>query len=164
MAIVWLLERIGEVFAPLRPITAEVAAVRMARPWRFAKKEHLVKITISMLVLAAFMVGGCETNRPTNDSALDLSGNAPTPVASAQPASVAPSAYPMTTAAPEPATGTINAAVAPASNTYTIKHGDTLWKIAASHYGDGKKWKQIADANPGIAPSSLRVGQTITLP
>jgi nucleoid-associated protein YgaU len=122
-----------------------------------------VKITISMLVLGAFMVGGCELNRPTNDSALDLSGNSPTPVASAQPTNVAPMA-PMQTAAPDPATGTINAAVAPASNTYTIKHGDTLWSIAASHYGDGKKWKQIADANPGISPSALRVGQTITLP
>lgn len=123
-----------------------------------------MKITIALLVLAGFMVGGCETNRPMNDSALDLSGNTPTPVASAQPTSVMPAASPMTTVAPDPSAGTINAAVAPASNTYTIKHGDTLWKIAASHYGDGKKWKQIADANPGISPSSLRVGQTITLP
>jgi 5'-nucleotidase / UDP-sugar diphosphatase len=121
-----------------------------------------VKIAISMLALAALMAGGCEMNRPTNDSALDLSGNTPTPVASAQPASIAPT--PMVTAAPDPASPTINAAVAPASNTYTIKHGDTLWKIAATHYGDGKKWKQIADANPGINPSGLRVGQTITLP
>jgi 5'-nucleotidase len=115
-----------------------------------------------MLVLAAFMLCGCEMNRPTNDSALDLSPSSSTPVASAQPTNVGPA--PMQTAAPDPAAGTINAAVAPASNTYTIKHGDTLWKIAASHYGDGKKWKQIADANPGISPSALRVGQTITLP
>src|ERR1700683_3565564 len=114
----------------------------MARPWAFCEKEHLVKITIALLVLAGFMVGGCEMNRPTNDSALDLSGNTPTPVASAQPTPVMP-ASPMTTVAPDPSAGTINAAVAPASNTYTIKHGDTLWKIAASHYGDGKKWKQI---------------------
>ena len=48
--------------------------------------------------------------------------------------------------------------------TYTVKKGDTLWKIAAAHYGDGRKWKQIVDANPGLTPEKLKVGQTITLP
>jgi 5'-nucleotidase len=47
---------------------------------------------------------------------------------------------------------------------YTVKPGDTLWKIAATHYGDGHKWKQIVDANPGLEPSKLKIGQTITLP
>ena len=55
-------------------------------------------------------------------------------------------------------------AVPSSSNTYTIKPGDTLWKIAAEHYGDGRKWKQIADANQGLEPSKLRIGQSITLP
>jgi len=122
-----------------------------------------VKIAIASLGLAFLLAGGCQMNRPANDSALDLSGNAPASAAPAQTA-YAPPAAPMQTAAPDPSSATINAAVAPSSNTYTIKPGDTLWKIAASHYGDGKKWKQIADANPGIIPSSLRVGQTITLP
>ncbi len=48
--------------------------------------------------------------------------------------------------------------------TYTIKKGDTLWSIAARHYGDGKKWTQIVDANPGVDPKKLAVGQVITLP
>jgi 5'-nucleotidase len=139
-----------------------VVAARTARHG-VLKKEHVVKLAISFLVLAALAAGGCETNKPTNDSALDLSGSGTAPANPVQTAYAPPSA-PMQTAAPDPASPTINAAVAPSSNTYTIKHGDTLWKIAAAHYGDGKKWKQIADANPGISPSALRVGQTITLP
>jgi nucleoid-associated protein YgaU len=66
---------------------------------------------------------------------------------------------------PDPALSSSTPASSAASgNSYTIKKGDTLWKIATQHYGDGKKWHQIADANPGLTPSALRVGQTITLP
>jgi nucleoid-associated protein YgaU len=70
---------------------------------------------------------------------------------------------PVQTATPDPALSS-STPTAASANTYTIKKGDTLWKIATQHYGDGKKWHQIADANPGLTPSALRVGQTITLP
>ena len=49
-------------------------------------------------------------------------------------------------------------------NSYTVKKGDTLYAIARAKYGDGKQWQRIAQANPGVSPSSLKVGQTITLP
>ena len=61
-------------------------------------------------------------------------------------------------------TPTMSDSTTAGGGTYTIKQGDTLWKIATAHYGDGKKWKEIVDANPGLEPSKLRVGQTITLP
>jgi 5'-nucleotidase len=72
-------------------------------------------------------------------------------------------------AAPDPALSTSTPVAASvgnsaAGNSYTVKKGDTLWQIAASHYGDGKKWREIASANPGLTPSALRVGQTIELP
>jgi 5'-nucleotidase len=47
---------------------------------------------------------------------------------------------------------------------YTIKKGDTLYGIAVAHYGDGKQWTRIANANPGIDPSRLMVGKTIIIP
>jgi nucleoid-associated protein YgaU len=47
---------------------------------------------------------------------------------------------------------------------YTIKKGDTLYSIARSRYGDGKQWSRIAQANPGIDPQKLAVGQVITIP
>lgn len=53
---------------------------------------------------------------------------------------------------------------ATAGGKYTVKAGDTLYRIAVSHYGDGKQWKKIADANPGVTPSHLKVGQSINLP
>jgi 5'-nucleotidase len=49
-------------------------------------------------------------------------------------------------------------------NTYTVQEGDTLWSIAEEHYGDGQRWEDIVEANPGLAPENLAVGQEITLP
>jgi len=48
--------------------------------------------------------------------------------------------------------------------TYTIQPKDTLWSIAKRHLGDGKRWKEIVDENPGLDPQKLRIGQTIRLP
>jgi 5'-nucleotidase len=49
-------------------------------------------------------------------------------------------------------------------NSYTVQKGDTLYGIARQRYGDGKQWQKIASANPGVSPSSLKVGQTILIP
>jgi 5'-nucleotidase len=110
------------------------------------------------------MAVGCQQQpkqAATDSAALQVSpAPAPTPVAYNSPA-------PMQTMTPDPALSQSAPAAASASasgNTYTIKKGDTLWKIAAAHYGSGQKWKEIADANPGLTPSSLRVGQSISLP
>lgn len=58
-----------------------------------------------------------------------------------------------------------NAPAAPmGGGTYTIRQGDTLFSIAKSRYGDGKQWTRIVQANPGLTPEKLKVGQTITIP
>jgi nucleoid-associated protein YgaU len=49
-------------------------------------------------------------------------------------------------------------------SSYTVKHGDTLYRIAKQHYGDGKQWRQIADANPGLTPATLQAGQKLVMP
>jgi peptidoglycan endopeptidase LytF len=51
-----------------------------------------------------------------------------------------------------------------AAGKYMVKTGDTLSSIASSQYGSVNQWKAILAANPGLKPSSLRVGQTINLP
>ena len=47
---------------------------------------------------------------------------------------------------------------------YTVKKGDTLFHIAKTAYGDGKKWTLIASANPGLTPQTLKTGQTLVIP
>jgi 5'-nucleotidase len=47
---------------------------------------------------------------------------------------------------------------------YVVKKGDTLYSIARSHYGDGKQYKKIVAANPGVSARNLKAGQTLTLP
>ena len=117
-----------------------------------------VKITIPLFALALLMAAGCQQTKTADaqPSAIDVTN--PTPLA-AQPQPT-PVAMPVA----DTSTPTINATITTGGNSYTVKPGDTLWKIAASHYGDGKKWKEIVDANPGLQPSKLRIGMTINLP
>jgi nucleoid-associated protein YgaU len=51
--------------------------------------------------------------------------------------------------------------------TYTIKKGDSLWKIAKRVYGDGGKWRTIYDANKkviGKNPNLIYPGQKLVIP
>ena len=57
--------------------------------------------------------------------------------------------------------------VAPAAKqTYTVKKGDTLSKIAQQFYGSPKKWRRIVDANKDKLGQSqvLKVGMVLAIP
>lgn len=60
-----------------------------------------------------------------------------------------------------------NAKPETAGNSYTVVSGDSLSKIAKSHYDDASKWHQIYDANKALIgdnPDHIEVGQVLTIP
>ena len=122
-------------------------------------------VLVAMVLVVAGCLLGCE--KQTSDEFTDETdtgdivplepvdtydtGYTPGPITvSVEPASAAP---PPSSPAP-----------AGAGRTHTVRRGDTLWSIAKRTYGDGQKWRQIAEANPGLEPTKLRVGQQIVLP
>jgi len=50
------------------------------------------------------------------------------------------------------------------ANSYTVVHGDCLWKIAVRAYGDGYKWVAIAKTNNLKNPNIIHAGNVLTLP
>jgi len=49
----------------------------------------------------------------------------------------------------------------PRFRTVTVQKGDTAWKIAERAYGNGAKWKQLGQLNPGFNPNALKVGSVL---
>ncbi|MBL8582112.1 MAG: 5'-nucleotidase C-terminal domain-containing protein [Rhizobiaceae bacterium] len=99
----------------------------------------------------------------------------PLPAASSEIAGTAPSvepAAPASTTAAEPAAQATTTQPAPAAepapapaagSTHLVVAGDTYWDIAQKVFGDGMKWKLIADANP-YRPRHIPVGATLKIP
>jgi nucleoid-associated protein YgaU len=58
------------------------------------------------------------------------------------------------------------APAASSAQSYTVKSGDSLSKIAKHFYGDGAKWHQIYEANRDKIknPDLIHPGQELTIP
>jgi nucleoid-associated protein YgaU len=48
--------------------------------------------------------------------------------------------------------------------THEVQRNETLYRIAKLYFGDGKYWKEIVQANPGLDATSLSIGQQIRIP
>lgn len=128
-----------------------------------------MKWTMTLMLVA---MAGCQTQpkqspadtqsaRAPLPTVLDVTAPAPATTASA-PTTVA--VEPVATPAAVTQTPSLAPTTTAGGSSYTVKKGDTLFRIAREHYGDGKKWQQIAAANPGVTPTSLKVGQTLVMP
>lgn len=62
--------------------------------------------------------------------------------------------------------GAVSGGVSHVARTYTVRKGDSLFKIARQMYGHAKHWRTIFNANRGSLrePNSLMVGQVLALP
>lgn len=133
------------------------------------------------LFFVALAAVGCQAQKPASHASPSVLDVTPTqtPVASSIPAASPPASstpsYMMPSATPPPQPIPVVETTAPAAvpaaatapataSKYTVKKGDTLYHIAKEKYGDGKQWKRIAAANPGVSPTTLKVGQTLVMP
>lgn len=107
-------------------------------------------------------VGCADKKRPASEPG--LSSSASVMDVSAPPSSSGSAYAPAASYTPAPAPIAVEPAPVAGGSSYTVRKGDTLYSIARSRYGDGKQWKRIADANAGIQPQSLKVGQTLVIP
>jgi 5'-nucleotidase len=105
---------------------------------------------------------------PVDTPAVDASSMisatpAPAPLPPA-PVAPAPAITQTPAAAPAVAPAPIASTAAGGTRQYKVQKGDTLFHIAKAHYGDGNRWQQIASANAGLTPATLKAGTTIVVP
>jgi 5'-nucleotidase len=126
-------------------------------------------LTLGLVSLLVVVVVGCAKKAsdataaadvPQNESVVDVSAQ-PMPTQQPQPVAEQPVVYDDAMTTPQAPAAF---AEGMAAGTYTVKKGDTLYSIARQRYGDGKQWTRIADANPGLDPTKIKVGQTLNIP
>lgn len=106
-------------------------------------------------------------NRPaTGTVGGSAPGGTPTTGISGGTAPGIPSVRPTSSAATQPnspAPATPSAASSSARE-HVVASGDTLSSIAAKYFGSEARWEEIAKANPGVNPNSMRVGTKLAIP
>ena len=136
----------------------------LERAGRIYMKGVIVKVFVPSVALMLLVGVGCANKDKPATAGTDLQPNSAVTDVSASPVAYTPppvSPAPVQTITPDPIAP---APVASTGGSYTVKKGDTLYGIARQKYGDGKQWKKIAAANPGVTASSLKVGQTLVIP
>jgi hypothetical protein len=97
----------------------------------------------------------------------------PGPVAAVAQAAPRPAATPSTSPAQGQPAGSSGEAglgretTPAAGRTHVVRPGDDLWSLAEHYYGEGREWRRIATANPGVltgGPDRLTPGWRLVIP
>ena len=91
-----------------------------------------------------------DTGIPTADYTMTNSGSSNTAATT-----YTPPAAPTTTYTAPAATG---------QQTHVVQRGDTLWSVSRRFYGNGNRWREIAQANGITNERRLIIGQTLIIP
>src|SRR5262249_44568990 len=120
-----------------------------------------VVLAIHGIGLLALLMQGCKKEPDVStQTAMDQATNAMTPTFDSTNQPVADTSPPPTVAT-NVDTATAPAVPAAGTTEYTIAKGDTLGTIAKKFH---VTVKAITDANPGVEPTKLKIGQTIHIP
>jgi 5'-nucleotidase len=129
------------------------------------KPSYTKKRTTDPLDIAPAPPPAIATSASTSSESYNSAAYQPAPAPQPVVYDTVPAPAPVASFTTTPAaTATDITPAASAGGRYKVKSGDTLFSIAKTQYGDGKQWKRIASANPGLTPASLKAGQTITIP
>ena len=124
-------------------------------------------VGIGAVGLMGLLIQGCKreqtgltenTPPPTETNTAPVDTNPPPMEASNPPVAAPPVATPAPAPAPTPAPAPAPVA---AGSEYIVAKGDTFAKIAKKN---GVSVKAIETANPGVAPTKLKVGQKLSMP
>jgi len=122
-------------------------------------------ISLSVVVLMALLIQGCrkpnDTDTGTTDTNTPQLATSPTPDTNPAPT---PETNPAPMSAPPPVVQTPPLpppVAAPAAEDYTVIKGDTYSTIAKK---SGTTVRALEDANPGVDPKRLKIGEKLHLP
>jgi LysM domain len=128
----------------------------MIRPIRAAQ-------CLGLLLMVMVLAVGCSTvrttpeNQPAKPSLSPRDVDRKQSIPPAAPAIAEP--RPLAAVRPQPPPRTAKYFV------HTVRHtGETLVAIAAWYTGNGANWKRLTEANPGLDPKRIHIGDAIRIP
>lgn len=127
--------------------TIQRASQEIARHKNDAAKMKQIMLQVNKeLVRAKAELANLKTDTPAG-----MGGQSPEAVATPQPK--------------KPTAATSNTNPSAKSVEYTVQENDSLWKIAEKELGNGMRYKDILELNPGVTEKqALKIGMKLKIP
>lgn len=122
-------------------------------------RRALLLFAVIGLMIISLLAGWFLGSRQSDQTLSNLNSQVADLQTQLTQAQASASASPQIPAATAPPTS-----VAVAQFEYTVQPGDTLSRISAGVYGNPDSIQRILQANPGMSPDDLAVGQKLTIP